>query len=340
MNEGELSGRLGLTGWPAVAEEAIIARDCLLAAHVGSRLHVCHVSTAGFGRDHPRRQAQGLERHRRGLSPPPAAHRRPGRDLRPDLQGQPAAAHGRRHRGAAGRARRRHHRHRGHRPRAAPARGQGLRVGGGRLRDARPRDGAVDRAGDDGRHRPARLGRRRRADVVRPGPDRSGQRPRAADRGGRAGQPGALRPLGATHDRGVGVRIAQPQHPVRRQGAARPGDGDLPARQGDRARREARSERHRQDDRGDRCHRRDRPRGRAAAGGPGSPAGAGRAQPGEAGECGRAGQGRRCRRASTRSWPTSRPSSRCAAWPRSCGRGSTGSTCWSTTPAASTTSAR
>ena len=47
MNEGELSGRLGLRGWPAVAEEAIIARDCLLAAHVESRLHVCHVSTAG-----------------------------------------------------------------------------------------------------------------------------------------------------------------------------------------------------------------------------------------------------------------------------------------------------
>ncbi len=47
MNESELSGRLGLRGWPAVAEEAIIARDCLLSAHVGSRLHVCHVSTAG-----------------------------------------------------------------------------------------------------------------------------------------------------------------------------------------------------------------------------------------------------------------------------------------------------
>lgn len=47
MNEGELSGRLGLAGWPAVAEEAIIARDVLLAQHVGSRLHVCHVSTAG-----------------------------------------------------------------------------------------------------------------------------------------------------------------------------------------------------------------------------------------------------------------------------------------------------
>jgi dihydroorotase len=47
MNEGIHSARLGLTGWPAVAEEAIIARDALLAGHVGSRLHVCHVSTAG-----------------------------------------------------------------------------------------------------------------------------------------------------------------------------------------------------------------------------------------------------------------------------------------------------
>jgi len=47
MNEGTLSGELGLAGWPAVAEESIIARDVLLAEHVGSRLHVCHVSTAG-----------------------------------------------------------------------------------------------------------------------------------------------------------------------------------------------------------------------------------------------------------------------------------------------------
>lgn len=47
MNEGTLSGQLGLTGWPAVAEESIIARDVLLAEHLGARLHVCHVSTAG-----------------------------------------------------------------------------------------------------------------------------------------------------------------------------------------------------------------------------------------------------------------------------------------------------
>ncbi len=47
LNEGEMSARLGLAGWPAVAEESIIARDCLLAAHVGSAVHICHVSTAG-----------------------------------------------------------------------------------------------------------------------------------------------------------------------------------------------------------------------------------------------------------------------------------------------------
>ena len=47
LHEGEVAARLGLAGWPAVAEESIIARDALLAGHVGARLHVCHVSTAG-----------------------------------------------------------------------------------------------------------------------------------------------------------------------------------------------------------------------------------------------------------------------------------------------------
>jgi dihydroorotase len=46
-HEGELSGRLGLPGWPAVAEEAVVARDVMLAEHTGSRLHVCHVSSGG-----------------------------------------------------------------------------------------------------------------------------------------------------------------------------------------------------------------------------------------------------------------------------------------------------
>lgn len=47
MNEGAVSAELGLTGWPAVAEESIIARDVLLAEHVNSRIHICHLSTAG-----------------------------------------------------------------------------------------------------------------------------------------------------------------------------------------------------------------------------------------------------------------------------------------------------
>jgi len=46
-HEGELSGRLGLEGWPGVAEEVVVARDVLLARHTGSRVHIAHVSTAG-----------------------------------------------------------------------------------------------------------------------------------------------------------------------------------------------------------------------------------------------------------------------------------------------------
>lgn len=47
MNEGTISSQLGLKGWPAIAEEAIIARDVLLADHVQSRIHICHLTTAG-----------------------------------------------------------------------------------------------------------------------------------------------------------------------------------------------------------------------------------------------------------------------------------------------------
>ncbi len=46
-HEGELSGRLGLPGWPGVAEETIVARDVMLARHTGSRVHIAHVSSAG-----------------------------------------------------------------------------------------------------------------------------------------------------------------------------------------------------------------------------------------------------------------------------------------------------
>src|SRR5690625_2159312 len=46
-HEGANAGRLGLAGWPALAEESIVARDCMLAEHTGGAVHVCHVSTAG-----------------------------------------------------------------------------------------------------------------------------------------------------------------------------------------------------------------------------------------------------------------------------------------------------
>ena len=60
------------------------------------------------------------------------------RGLRPGVQGQPAAAHARGRRGGARRPRRRHDRRRRHRPRAARRWRQGLRVGRGGDRHARP----------------------------------------------------------------------------------------------------------------------------------------------------------------------------------------------------------
>jgi len=45
-NEGVVAARLGLAGWPATAEETIVARDCALAREAGAALHVCHISAA------------------------------------------------------------------------------------------------------------------------------------------------------------------------------------------------------------------------------------------------------------------------------------------------------
>ena len=166
MNEGELSGVLGLPGWPAVAEEAIIARDVLLAEHVGSRLHVCHVSTAGSVELIRWAKARGVD-----VTAEVTPHHLLLTDdlvdaLRPDLQGEPAAAHRRptSRRCAPGwptarstpsppttrRTRARTRTASGRRPRSACS-------------ASRPRCRCV--AADDGRDRPARLGRRRRPDV-------------------------------------------------------------------------------------------------------------------------------------------------------------------------------
>lgn len=60
-HEGELSGRLGLPGWPGIAEESIVARDVMLARHTGSRVHVAHVSTAGTVEVLRWSKAQGID---------------------------------------------------------------------------------------------------------------------------------------------------------------------------------------------------------------------------------------------------------------------------------------
>lgn len=60
-HEGELSGQLGLPGWPGVAEEVIVARDVMLARHTGSRVHIAHVSTAGSVEVLRWAKAQGID---------------------------------------------------------------------------------------------------------------------------------------------------------------------------------------------------------------------------------------------------------------------------------------
>ena len=185
MNEGVVSARLGLAGWPAVAEEAIIARDVLLAGHVGSRLHVCHVSTAGsveilrWAKSKGWRVTAEVTPHHLLLTDELRRH------LRPGVQGQPAAADGRRRRGCARRARRRDDRlswppimprtrWRTRRP-SGPPPGPGCWAWRRRCRSSWPRWSSpagspgrqlarpdVDDAGADRRRAPTRAGRSRR----------------------------------------------------------------------------------------------------------------------------------------------------------------------------------
>jgi dihydroorotase len=60
MHEGAVSTRLGLRGWPRVAEDIIVARDVLLAEYVCARYHVAHVSTSGAVRILREAKARGI----------------------------------------------------------------------------------------------------------------------------------------------------------------------------------------------------------------------------------------------------------------------------------------
>ena len=152
-HEGEVASRLGLAGWPATAEETIVARDCALAREAGARLHVCHVSGAHTIAVLRAAKAAGVR-----VTAEVTPHHllltdaRAGR-LRPGAQGQPAAAHRRRHRGHAGRAGRGRDRRRGDRPRPARRAVQGHRVGRGPPGHAGAADGAV---GGGARHASSR----------------------------------------------------------------------------------------------------------------------------------------------------------------------------------------
>jgi dihydroorotase len=60
MHEGAVSAKLGLRGWPRVAEDIIIARDVLLAEYIGARYHAAHLSTLGAARIIREAKSRGL----------------------------------------------------------------------------------------------------------------------------------------------------------------------------------------------------------------------------------------------------------------------------------------
>ena len=113
-------------------------RDIALARLTGARVHFQHLSTAGSVAMVAAAKAAGLPVTRRGGAAPLHAHRRVLRDLRPGVQGPPAAAHrratSRRSRPACVDGVDRRHRHR---PRAARGRREGAPVRRGAARDAR-----------------------------------------------------------------------------------------------------------------------------------------------------------------------------------------------------------
>ena len=233
MNEGELSGRLGLRRLAGRRRggdhrpRLPARRARRLAAARLPRLH------GRLGRDRPLGQEQGLERHRRGLPAPPAADRRAGGDVRPDLQGQPAAAHGRPTSRRCGPA-----------WPTAPSTSSPPTTRRTRTR-TRTASGRPPRSAcSASRPRCRSCSRRWSTPACSTGPaSPSGcPTPRRGSAGstdhGRPIEVGApanvvlVRPGGDPDDRPVGVGQPEPQHAVPRDGAARPRGRDVPARQG------------------------------------------------------------------------------------------------------------
>ncbi len=212
MNEGAVSTRLGLSGWPRVAEDIIIARDVLLAEYVSARYHAAHISTRGAVRILREAKSRGLQvtcevtPHHLLLTDAAVI----GYDTACKVN--PPLARGRRRGGAARGARRRHHRRHRHRSRTALAAGKGLRVPGS---VAGP-DGAraVFRASVRSRRTGPWARTSGRCAVHAPGADRGHRAPCPAR--GRARRARARRPrsaLGAGED---AAPVEEPQHAVPR----------------------------------------------------------------------------------------------------------------------------
>ena len=101
MNEGALSGRLGLVGRPGAAEDLMVLRDLELVRLTGAALHFLHLSTRRSIELVAAARAEGLPVTCRGGAAPFHARRVGLRDLRPHLQGPPAPSRRRRRRRGA-----------------------------------------------------------------------------------------------------------------------------------------------------------------------------------------------------------------------------------------------
>ncbi len=75
VNEGVVSTRLGMLGWPAEGEEIQIARDIAICRLTGCPLHIQHLTTARGPGPGARRQGRGPAGHLRGHAAPPVPHR-------------------------------------------------------------------------------------------------------------------------------------------------------------------------------------------------------------------------------------------------------------------------
>ena len=257
VNEGEMSARLGLTGWPAVAEEAIIARDCLLAAHVGSALHVCHVSTAGsveiirWAKSKGWRVTAEVTPHHLLLTDDLAVGYDPVYKVNPPLRtaADVAALRAGLADGTIDCVATDHAPHPAEYKETEWSQASfgmtGLETALRVVHEAMVSTGLLDWAAVADRMsvRPAAIGRigGSMANVGRGAPA-TGQQdlrhgcPIAA---GSPGQPGAVRPGADRAGRPGRSRLPQPELAVRRDEAARPGGRHVPARRADRARREA-----------------------------------------------------------------------------------------------------